>query len=293
MTSERWSGGCLVYDPRVAADLETRVPAPLDMGSTAPTSRWVTIVWPTWLPVRARLPLIAQIAGASALMAAIAMPRWSEVAKTPNVAKSAGVAAAPAVAPALAVPAAVVPETPAVAEMPARPAHLNLDVRHAFRSADLSITVDGKRVFDTRLDGSAKRFKVFGKRAEKGFTRSLDLSPGVRVVHVRLRSTSDKFDQTRVERFDLDPASVAGMRIAADKSGLAVFADRPLVYDRTPATPIAQAQVQAQAQPASALAELYQTLRAVLIAVAGVVASAATGVFVQEFLKSRRSLMGL
>ena len=58
------------------------------------------------------MPLIAQIAGASALMAAIAMPRWSEVAKTPNVAKSAGVAAAPAVAPALAVPAAVVPETP-------------------------------------------------------------------------------------------------------------------------------------------------------------------------------------
>ena len=124
--------------------------------------------------------------------------------------------------------------------------------------------VDGKPVFDTTLAGSAKRFGVFGKRAEKGFTRSLNLSPGVRVVSVRLRSTADKFDQTRVERFDLDPASVAGMRIAADKSGLSVVAERPPAPERTPAPPIAQAPLVAQATqvaPApqtSALDELYQ-----------------------------------
>ena len=164
---------------------------------------------------------------------------------------------------------------------------------------DLWIQVDGKPVLNRTLAGSAKRFGVFGKRAEKGFTRSLNLSPGVRVVSVRLRSTADKFDQTRVERFDLDPASVAGMRIAADKSGLSVVAERPPAPERMPAPPIAQAPLVAQATqvaPApqtSALDELYKTLRAVLIAVAGVVASAATGVFVQEFLKSRRGLTSL
>lgn len=65
------------------------------------------------------------------------------------------------------------------------------------------VQVDGKPVFNQTLAGSAKRFGVFGKRAEKGFTRLLDLSPGVRVVSVRLRSTADQFDSTRDERFDL------------------------------------------------------------------------------------------
>ena len=157
---------------------------------------------------------------------------------------------------------------------------------------DLSITVDGRPVLDTTLEGSGKRFKVFGKRAEKGYTKSLDLPPGVRVVRVRVRSAADKFDQTRVERFDLDSASVAGMRIAADKTGLSVIADRPQVIERTTVAQVAQATQTAQAQQASALAELYQSLRSILIAVAGFIGSAATGFVVQEFLRSRKEVMG-
>lgn len=241
--------------------------------------------------MRARLPLIAQIAGAAALVAAIAMPRLAEVPQPTAV-----VQAAPAVPPA-----------PVVAEAPLRSAHLNLDVRHAFGSVDLSVTVDGKRVFNTKLEGSGKRFKVFGKRAERGFTKSLDLSPGIRVVRVRVRSAPDKFDHTRTERFDLGSASVAAMRIEADQSGLSVLAERPPVPPSAPVAPapqvvpqiaqaahIAQAGQVAQAvHEASALAELYQALRNLLIAVAGVVASAATGVVVKEFLKSRKILMRL
>ena len=82
-------------------------------------------------------------------------------------------------------------------------------------------------MLETKLAGSGKRFGVVGKRSERGFTRTLDVAPGVRIVRVRVRSAEDKFDQTRVERFDLDSASVAAMRIAADKSGLSVVADRP------------------------------------------------------------------
>lgn len=262
--------------------------------------------------------MIAQIAGASALIAAIAMPRLAFVPPPPAAGPAPAAVApanvAPAATPVWAVPAAIpresaVPPTRAVAETPKRPAHLNLDVRHAFRSMDLSITVDGRSVLDTTLEGSGKRFKVFGKRSEKGYTKTLDLSPGVRVVRVRVKSTSDKFDQTRVERFDLDSASVAGMRIAADKTGLSIVADRPQIIERpivtqvpqvapvAPVAPVAQvaavAQVAQAAQEASALAELYQTLRQVLIAVAGFIASAATGYVVQEFLRSRKGVMGL
>ena len=160
---------------------------------------------------------------------------------------------------------------------------------------------------------------MVGKRAERGFTRTLDVAPGVRIVRVRVRSAEDKFDQTRVERFDLDSASVAAMRIAADKSGLSVVADRPAApkaaarwlrwlrplscrsCPRTIPPPVpsdagdAAAQQAAQAaqsaQEASALAELYQSLRSVLIAMAGFIASAATGFLVQEFMRTRRALI--
>jgi hypothetical protein len=265
------------------------------------------------LPVRARLPLIAQIAGASALVAAIAMPRLAD---PPPLTLAASTVPPAATAP-LASPVAPAPAVVAPRPRP-RPAHLNLDVRHSFQSVDLSIAVDGRPVFDTTLAGNRKRFGVVGKRAEKSFTKTLDLSPGVRVVRVRVRSDDDKFDQTRVERFDLESSSVAGMRIAADKSGLSIVAERPLAADRpvavpvtfaappvqpvpivqptpiSPAAHIAQAgQVAQAAHEASALAELYKAVRSILIAVAGFVASAATGVFVQEFLKSRKSLLRL
>jgi hypothetical protein len=254
------------------------------------------------LPIRARLPLIAQIAGAAALVAALAMPRWSDV--TPP-----STPLAPPAQPADVNPSTTPPAADRTLPARPRPAHLNLDVRHAFRSVDLSLTVDGKRALHTTLTGSGKRFGVFGKRAERGFTKTLDLPPGVRIVGIRLRSESDKFDQTRVERFDLDSASVATLRIAADKSGLSIVAERPPapqarplagappVAQTTAVTPVPATQLQASqaeatqmVQQASALAELYKSLRSILIAIAGMVASTATAFVVQEFLKSRRGL---
>jgi hypothetical protein len=272
---------------------------------------WETVIWPRWLPIPARLPLIAQITAAIALMAAVTMPRWADVRPVPDPA-SLALPSQPAAASPAPLPRGVAP-VPAVVP---RPAHLNLDVRHNFRSVDLSVTVDGKPALETKLAGSAKRFGVIGKRAERGFTRTFDVAPGVHLVRVRVRSAADKFDQTRVERFELDSAAVASMRIAADKSGLSVAADRPPVAGAPPAAqpapaaalatavPVPQpqqpqvptqaaqmAQAAQAAQEASALAELYQSLRSILIAIAGFIASAATGFVVQEFMRSRRELI--
>lgn len=246
-----------------------------------PGSRWESLIWPPWLPLRARLPLVAQIAGAAALMTAIAMPKWSDIPRAPETPVAASRPARIALPPS-----------------PARPAHLNLDVRHDFGSVELTVTVDGERVLQTKLAGSAKRFGMFGKRAERGFTKTLDLAPGVRIVRVRMRAAGDNFDQARVERFDLESASVAAMRIVADKNGLSVDAERPPApvtvaaaappppADRAPAATRA-----AQAAPSTAAVELYQSLRSILIAIAGFIASAATGFLVQEFLRSRRGLI--
>jgi hypothetical protein len=201
-----------------------------------------------------------------------------------------------------------------------RPAHLNLDVRHSFKTVDFSVTVDGKSVVDTQLEGSGKRFKVFGKRSERGYTKTLELTPGVRLVKVRVRSIPDKFDQTRIERFDLGSASVAALRVAADRSGLTLVAEQPA--SPSPATtaapapaPVAGAAVPApapapppavagpaaqqaatlpvdQPRPATAtVIEFLQSLRSMLIGIAGFVASTATAFVVQEWLRSRKRLL--
>lgn len=278
-------------------------------------------MWPRWLPVQARLPMIAQIAGVVMLAALIADPWWTSLddkrsesgaatetsppKKTAPPAKTGPPDRTPAETPTPAAP-------PAEAE-PVRPAHLNLDVRHNLRNVELTVTVDGERALHTNFEGSGKKFGVFGKRAERSYTRTLDLSPGVRVVRVRVRSAADKFDQTRVERFELGPASVAGLSITADKSGLLLAADRPAL-PMTPAVtvaalaPIVEARgidprgidarvIEARAvdtTPRAAdvfITELFKTLRQVLLAIAGFIASAATGFVVQEFMRSRKKLL--
>ena len=236
-----------------------------------------------------RMPLVAQISGAVALTALVVGPWWARVPEQ-----------VPAAAQAQTVQA--VPASPTSA---AQPAHLNLDVRHGFRNVQLTIAVDGKPVLDTALEGSGKRFKVFGKRSERSYTRTLELSPGVRLVRVRMRSVPDKFDQARVERFDLSAASVAGLRVAADKSGLTLVAERPASAPPPSATTVSssppdtiQATRQASAVPVSqsrqataTVIEFLHSLRSMLIGIAGFVASTATAFVVQEWLRSRKSLL--
>jgi hypothetical protein len=248
-------------------------------------------VWPRWLPMRARLPLLAQMAGVAALLAAVAMPKLSDPTPPPPV-----VVVTEAVAP------ADEPE-PTPPPEPQRPAHLNLDVRHTFKSVNLTVTIDDKRELDTKLDGNGKKFGVFGQREERGYTRTFDLEPGIRVVRVRVHSPSDKFDQTRVERFELGSASVASLRLAVEKSGMSVFADRPPIVQAwrpapqprrasmmaVPAAPMAPP----NEQPSGVLVELYRTLRSVLIAVAGFIATTAAAFVIEGFLNTRKRLLGL
>jgi hypothetical protein len=270
-------------------------------------SRWDRFVWPKWLPETARMPLVAQVTGAVALTALIMGPWWSRVPTEPPVAATLPASTPPAEIAAVPLKPAVTPAAPAV-PAPSRPAHLNLDVRHSFASVDLSVTIDGQRVLDSKLEGSGKKFKMFGKRDVRSFTRSLDLAPGVRVVNVRLKSAEDRFDQTRTERFELGSASVASMRITAAKDGLDVIAQHPApqpsqpaaapepVASPTPVTaattvPVPAALPSASAQRADAIAELLNSLRSMLIAIAGFVASAATGFVVQEYMRSRKEVI--
>jgi hypothetical protein len=134
----------------------------------------------------------------------------------------------------------------------------------------------------------------------------------VRVVRVRILSAEEKFDQTRVERFDLGAASVATLRVSADRSGLSLVAERPPAPRPATVQPPVQAAVPSTAptvvptaastvplpataprpaQEANTVVDLLQSVRSILIAIAGFVASAATGFVVQEYLRTRRGLL--
>ena len=238
-------------------------------------------------------------------MAAVTMPQWND-----KGAAETATFTPPAAETHAAPPEPVATVAPVAPAAPARPAHLNLDLRHTFRSVDLTVTVDGKRVLETKLEGSSKKFGVFGRREARSYTRTLDLQPGARVVRLRVASAAEKFEHSRVERFDLGPASVATMRVDIEESGLSVIADRPApppsaspapepapvaaapapVLPPAHASEAAQAAAQAaqEAQKASSLAALYQSLRSVLITLAGLIGSTATAFVVQEFLKQRK-----
>lgn len=295
--------------PRFCYDLGVQdAPDPIQ---PVQVSRWETFVWPRWLPVRLRMPLIAQVTGAVALTALIVGPWWAKVpdqvpppqSPASSAPEGTTVAEAPAAptTPPLSAPASEVPAA-------VRPAHLNLDVRHSFKTVDFSVSVDGKPVVDTQLEGSGKRFKVFGKRTERGYTKTLQLDPGVRLVKVHVRSLPDKFDQTRIERFDLGSASVASLQIWADKSGLGLVAERPpapppVSAEAVTSRPAPAAAVPAPApeqppapaspaQPATAaVVEFLHTLRSMLMWIAGFVATTATAFVFEEWLRKRKEML--
>jgi len=152
-------------------------------------------------------------------------------------------------------------------------AYLNLVCRHNLQGAGLSVFIDGKLTYANQLSGSSmKRFGVFGKRADKTFSKSLAVPSGEHVVQVNVRSVADEFDQTKMHRFDLPRGKEATLLIAAEKNGMS------LVFQGPPVTPTGE--------DGSGYRD---SLWSILVTVIGSAASAGIGFYFQEFLRSRKA----
>jgi hypothetical protein len=152
-------------------------------------------------------------------------------------------------------------------------AYLNLVCRHNLQSAGLSVFIDGELTYADQLSGSPmKRFGVFGKRAEKTFSKSLAVPSGEHVVQVNVKSVADGFDQTKLCRFDLPHGKEATLLIAAEKNGMS------LVFQGPP-----------RAQTEGAGSGYAETIWSILVTVIGSAASAGIGFYFQEFLRSRKA----
>jgi hypothetical protein len=151
-------------------------------------------------------------------------------------------------------------------------ATLNLICRHALRSADISVSIDGKTVYSDHISASPKRFyEILGKRSET-FSKSLTIPSGNRVVEVHLNSTTDGFDQTRQCELSVPSGKETTLLVEAQQSGMSLV-------NKGSAT-----------APARNLESAYSDLlRSVLVTLLGSGVSAAIGFFVQEFLRSKKT----
>jgi hypothetical protein len=151
-------------------------------------------------------------------------------------------------------------------------ATLNLICRHDLRSADISVSIDGKTIYTDHISASPKKFyEILGKRSET-FSKSLTVSSGEHVVQVHLSSATDGFDQTKQSELNLPAGNEATLLIAAQQSGMS------LTY-RGPVT-----------TPTRNIGSTYSdSLRSIVVTLLGSGVSAAIGFFVQEFLRSRKT----
>jgi hypothetical protein len=151
-------------------------------------------------------------------------------------------------------------------------ATLNLICRHALRSADISVSIDGKMIYADHISASPKKFyEILGKRSET-FSKSLTVPSGNRVVEVHLSSATDGFDQTRQCELSVPPGKEATLLVETQQGGMSLV-------NKGSAT-----------VPARNLESGYSdSLRSVLVTLLGSGVSAAIGFFVQEFLRSKKT----
>lgn len=151
-------------------------------------------------------------------------------------------------------------------------ATLNLICRHDLRSADISVSIDGRTTYTDHISANPKKlFGILGKRGEI-FSKSLTVPSGEHVVQVHLISATSGFDQTKQHELDLRPGNEATLLIAAQRSGMSLVYQGPVTA------------------PSKNLGSVYSdSLRSILVTLLGSAVSAVIGFFVQDFLRSKKA----
>ena len=85
-------------------------------------------------------------------------------------------------------------------ELPATDVNLRLKVQHSFRTAQLSVWVDGKLAYSGKLFGSVKKkFGFIPGSVEGSLSETLALTPGPHTVRVRVSSDDGSVQEDSVQ----------------------------------------------------------------------------------------------
>jgi len=152
-------------------------------------------------------------------------------------------------------------------------ATLQLVCRHGFRSAAITVSIDGEVVHTDTLTGTVRRWLGVLDRTEGTYARALPVSAGRHVVAVNVRAPG--FDRTR---------SIQGEFRRGQESTLSVEAGRGLSLAwRGTGGGVSAAEL---ANPSSSW---FRYAGSIMMTILGSIVSASIGVLVQDFLRSRKA----
>ena len=168
------------------------------------------------------------------------------------------------------------------AAVPAEQAHLQLICRHSFRSAQLSVLVDGSLVYSSNVNVAARRRLAILPKGQSGpeiFSKLIDVPTGKHVVQVRISAPAEGFDQARSAAADFTSDHETILQInATHRNTLAVnFAGASSTM--APAT--ASSAPESHPLPKSGITIVFSIL--------GTMLSASVSFLVQEFWRSHKN----
>jgi hypothetical protein len=173
--------------------------------------------------------------------------------------------------------AAVVVIVAAVFFLPS--ATLTVFCRHDFRRGEITVSVDDDELLADTLTGGVSR-KWLGMVEKTGgtYTRSVSVGAGRRVVEVHLRAPG--YDRTR---------RIEGGFRRGEESVLAVDSGRDLALSWRASAPPGGGGGEPVAARSEAAAGWGRYAGSILFTILGSIVSASIGVFVQDFLRSRKA----
>lgn len=149
---------------------------------------------------------------------------------------------------------------------------LRVVCRHDFRTADLTISIDGEVLHTSAVTGASRKWLGVLEKTEGSYSATLPVGTGRHLVEVRLRAPG--YDRTR---------SIQGEFSRGKESTLSVDSARDLSLAWR-ATGGAGA-----AEPGSPSSSWLRYAGSILLTILGSIVSASIGVLVQDFLRSRKA----
>jgi hypothetical protein len=168
------------------------------------------------------------------------------------------------------------------AAMPVEQAHLQLVCQHSFRSAQLSVLVDGSAVYSSNVNvGSKKRLGILpkGPSGPEVFSKLIAVPAGRHVVQVHITAPDEGFDQARSAAADFTVRRESILQVnATRRTALAVN------FDGATASAVASA---GSATPDSH--PLPTGGITIVFSILGTMLSASVSFLVQEFWRSHKN----
>jgi len=171
------------------------------------------------------------------------------------------------------------------AAVPAEQARLQIICQHSFRSAQLSVLLDGSVVYSSNMNAASKKRLGILPKGQSGpeiFSKVIDVPTGKHAVQVRMSAPSEGFDQARSAAADFTPDRESILQInATRRNTLAVNFEGAASSTTTAAASTASSTPDSHPLPKSGITIVFSIL--------GTMLSASISFLVQEFWRSHKN----